>query len=85
MLVMPKVRICGNCAHNTANRATGVLIKSFKCDIDMRWCAYDEVCDAHHYENEEPVVPKKSGKKTEAIDLGGIPDNIRGDIPNAPT
>ena len=73
-------RVCGNCMHGTTPRTHGVLIKSFKCDLGMHWVMFDERCDNHQFDGEEPPVteePKKKQSKSEAIDLGGIPASIK--------
>lgn len=80
------MRVCGNCGRGVVSRAHGVLIKSFKCDLDMQWVAFDESCSQHKYDSEltsdrieEPVIeePIKKKSKSEVIDLGGIPESIR--------
>ena len=73
-------RVCGNCMHGTTPRNHSVLIKSFKCDLGMHWVMFDERCDSHQFDGEEPPVteePKKKQSKSEAIDLGGIPASIK--------
>jgi hypothetical protein len=73
-------RVCGNCMHGTTPRNHSVLIKSFKCDLGMHWVMFDERCDNHQFDGEEPPVteePKKKQSKSEAIDLGGIPASIK--------
>lgn len=73
-------RVCGNCMHGTTPRNHSVLIKSFKCDLGMHWVMFDERCDNHRFDGEEPPVteePKKKQSKSEAIDLGGIPASIK--------
>ena len=73
-------RVCGNCMHGTTPRNHNVLIKSFKCDLGMHWVMFDERCDNHQFDGEEPPVteePKKKQSKSEAIDLGGIPASIK--------
>lgn len=62
-----------------------MLVKSFKCDIDMSWKYFDEVCKSHRFDGEDvdempPVEEVKKGKTAkpqETIDLGAIPDSIR--------
>ena len=66
--------------HGTTPRNHSVLIKSFKCDLGMHWVMFDERCDNHQFDGEEPPVteePKKIQSKSEAIDLGGIPASIK--------
>jgi len=73
-------RVCGNCMHGTNPRNRSILIKSFKCDLGMHWVMFDERCDNHQFDGEEPPVteePKKKQSKSEAIDLGGIPASIK--------
>ena len=73
-------RVCGNCMHGTTPRNHSILIKSFKCDLGMHWVMFDERCDNHQFDGEEPPVteePKKKQSKSEAIDLGGIPASIK--------
>lgn len=73
-------RVCGNCMHGMTPRNHSVLIKSFKCDLGMHWVMFDERCDNHQFDGEEPPVteePKKKQSKSEAIDLGGIPASIK--------
>lgn len=82
MRTLTRTRVCGNCGRGVVSRAHGVLIKSFKCDLDMQWVSFDDTCPEHKYDSEysmEPVIeqPMKKKPKTEAIDLGGIPESIR--------
>ena len=66
--------------HGTTPRNHSVLIKSFKCDLGMHWVMFDERCDNHQFDGEEPPVteePKKKQSKSEAINLGGIPASIK--------
>lgn len=82
MPAVTRTRVCGNCARGVVSRAHGVLIKSFKCDLDMAWVSFDDTCDQHRYDNEHHELPAieqpiKKKPKSEAIDLGRIPDSIR--------
>ena len=66
--------------HGTTPRNHSVLIKPFKCDLGRHWVMFDERCDNHQFDGEEPPVteePKKKQSKSEAIDLGGIPASIK--------
>ena len=73
-------RVCGNCRFGITPRNQSVLIKSFKCEMGMHWVMFDERCENHRFDGEEPPVieqPTKKHPKSEVIDLGGIPASIK--------